>query len=222
MATAFVTPLSTSHAVIDFGFRELKQVTCIRSCKYERNESAGTLWRSRFHQCKACFNLLRRPRNVGSTHLLAQNSSVPNGNSFILRVRSEGDTHNGTPNSRLSSSSSQQAGTTELDLMQLKEIEGRSKLLGKLSEANQYISHLQYELQLKEDSLTDTGKELSAMEMELQVLIDMAQEISGQIIKPGSRKINGLDLHSYLVARLEGEHPALNYAPVLSVPISES
>lgn len=44
----------------------------------------------------------------------------------------------------------------------------------------------------------------------LQVLVNIAQEISRQGIKPGTRKINGRYIHSHLATRLEGEHPALN------------
>lgn len=91
------------------------------------------------------------------------------------------------------------------------------------------------QLRDKDMALMDTASELSTMEMELQVLIlysvsflffyqrlwilltqhvlvqalvDVAQEISRQGIKPGTRKINGRYIHSHLAHRLEGEHPA--------------
>ena len=108
---------------------------------------------------------------------------------------------------------------------------------------------LRPQLRQKEEALVETASEMSAMEMELQVLIltfsvetyvtsssdyswmigcrmlaflpdldhnrlqvlvDIALEISRQGIKPGSRKINGRYIHAHLASRLEGEHPTLN------------
>lgn len=99
------------------------------------------------------------------------------------------------------------------------------------------------QLRDKDMALVDTATELSTMEMELQVLIptcslfrffiilknlsfliehvllqalvDVAQEISRQGIKPGTRKINGRYIHSHLASRLEGEHPALSLVSCL-------
>ncbi|KAK4367915.1 hypothetical protein RND71_011707 [Anisodus tanguticus] len=101
----------------------------------------------------------------------------------------------------------------------------RSKLLKKLSEANRYNRLLKrerrdtcpsaeglsetaalptkVELQAKEDALVNFKSELSVVELELQVLVRLAEEISKSAIPAGSRKVNGRYIQSHLFSRLE-------------------
>lgn len=79
----------------------------------------------------------------------------------------------------------------------------RSKLLKKLSEANRYNRVLKRELQAKEDALVNFKSELSVIELEIQVLVKLAEEITKSDIPAGSRKINGRYIQSHLFSRLE-------------------
>ncbi|KAM3363309.1 protein PTST, chloroplastic isoform X3 [Capsicum galapagoense] len=79
----------------------------------------------------------------------------------------------------------------------------RSKLLKKLSEANRYNRMLKRELQAKEDALVNFKSELSVIELEIQVLVRLADEIAKSAIPSGSRKINGRYIQSHLFSRLE-------------------
>ncbi|CAN4079883.1 unnamed protein product [Withania somnifera] len=79
----------------------------------------------------------------------------------------------------------------------------RSKLLKKLSEANRYNRLLKRELQAKEDMLVNFKSELSVIELEIQVLVRLAEEIAKYDIPAGSRKINGRYIQSHLFSRLE-------------------
>ncbi|KAG0586424.1 hypothetical protein KC19_2G089800 [Ceratodon purpureus] len=194
---ALSSSLSSSHAVIDLGFNEYGQGNCKQKREYGRQESAVVSRQSR-GQCRAAFGVLRRPRNLAASRLLVQNSRTPNEDSVVLRVRSRDDSYKGAS----SISTKPKNPFSELGPSP-HEYEGRPKLLKKLSEANQYIRHLQHELREKEEALVETASEMSAMEMELQVLVNLAQEISRQGIKPGTRKINGRYIHSHLASRLE-------------------
>ncbi|CAN4083121.1 unnamed protein product [Withania somnifera] len=79
----------------------------------------------------------------------------------------------------------------------------RSKLLTKLSEANRFNRLLKRELQAKEDTLVNFKSELSVIELEIEVLVRLAEEIAKSGIPAGSRKINGRYIQSHLFSRLE-------------------
>ncbi|KAI3910398.1 hypothetical protein MKX01_034792 [Papaver californicum] len=85
----------------------------------------------------------------------------------------------------------------------------RSKLLKKLSEANQHNRFLKRQLQIKEDALVEFKSDLAVMELEIQALVMLAEEIAKTGIPPGSRKINGKYIHSQLISRLEDVHKKL-------------
>ncbi|MCL7025153.1 hypothetical protein MKW94_019150 [Papaver nudicaule] len=85
----------------------------------------------------------------------------------------------------------------------------RSKLLKKLSEANQHNRFLKRQLQMKEDALVEFKSNLAVMELEIQALAMLAAEIAKTGIPPGSRKINGKYIHSQLISRLEDVHKKL-------------
>ncbi|KAK3024407.1 hypothetical protein RJ639_043365 [Escallonia herrerae] len=79
----------------------------------------------------------------------------------------------------------------------------RTKLVKKLSEANQQNRFLKRQLQVKEDALVDFKRELATMELEIQALVALAEEIAISGIPKGSRKINGKYIQYYLRSRLE-------------------
>ncbi|CAK9217699.1 unnamed protein product [Sphagnum jensenii] len=85
----------------------------------------------------------------------------------------------------------------------IRESDIRSKLVRKLSEANQQIRQLKKEVQEKDDKMFRCRSELASMELELQVLVNIAQEIAKEGGKPGTPKINGRYIHSHLAYRLE-------------------
>ncbi|KAI3848365.1 hypothetical protein MKW98_005745 [Papaver atlanticum] len=85
----------------------------------------------------------------------------------------------------------------------------RSKILKKLSEANQHNRFLKRQLQIKEDALVEFKSDVAVMELEIQALVVLAEEIAKTGIPPGSRKINGKYIHSQLISRLEGVHRKL-------------
>ncbi|KAK2986708.1 hypothetical protein RJ640_010933 [Escallonia rubra] len=79
----------------------------------------------------------------------------------------------------------------------------RTKLVKKLSEANQQNRFLKRQLQVKEDALVDFKRELATMELEIQALVALAEEIAISGIPKGSRKLNGKYIQYYLRSRLE-------------------
>ncbi|OVA01714.1 hypothetical protein BVC80_9071g36 [Macleaya cordata] len=95
------------------------------------------------------------------------------------------------------------------ELMSLLTDSERSKLIRKLSEANQHNRFLKRQLQIKEDALLNFKSELAVMEFEIQALVTLAEEIAKTGIQPGSRKINGKYIHSHLISRLEAVHNKL-------------
>ncbi|EYU41341.1 hypothetical protein ABFS82_12G025300 [Erythranthe guttata] len=85
----------------------------------------------------------------------------------------------------------------------------RSKLIKKLSEANQQNRFLKRELLVKEDALVNFKSELAMIELEIQALVGLAGEIANFTIPDGSRKINGKYIQSHLLSRLEAVHEKL-------------
>ncbi|KAJ1277807.1 hypothetical protein BS78_04G031100 [Paspalum vaginatum] len=82
----------------------------------------------------------------------------------------------------------------------------RSKLLRRLSEANQYNRFLKRQLQIKDDAVVKFKSELAVLELELQALVGLAAEIANFDVPLGSRKINGKYIQSHLLSRLEAIH----------------
>ncbi|KAL3683060.1 hypothetical protein R1sor_001082 [Riccia sorocarpa] len=87
----------------------------------------------------------------------------------------------------------------------------RSRLLRKLSEANQFNRHLLRQVAIREKVIQQSKQKISALELELGVLVKIAQEIAKEGGKPGTRKINGRYIHSHLAVRLEEFVCALLY-----------
>ncbi|XVF20622.1 hypothetical protein REPUB_Repub12eG0016900 [Reevesia pubescens] len=85
----------------------------------------------------------------------------------------------------------------------------RAKLTKKLSEANQQNRFLKRQLHIKEDALANFKSELAVTELEIQMLVSLAEEISKAGIPEGSRKINGRYIQSHLHTRLEALHKNL-------------
>lgn len=79
----------------------------------------------------------------------------------------------------------------------------RAKLIKKLSEANQHNRFLKRQLHIKEDTLVNFKSELAVTELEIQALVNLAEEIAKSPIHQGSRKINGKYVQSHLLSRLE-------------------
>ncbi|XP_022894801.1 protein PTST, chloroplastic isoform X2 [Olea europaea var. sylvestris] len=79
----------------------------------------------------------------------------------------------------------------------------RSKLIKKLSEANQQNRFLKRQLQTTENSLISFKSELATMDLEIQALVNLAEEIANYNIPDGSRKINGKYIQSHLLSRLQ-------------------
>ncbi|EFH44958.1 predicted protein [Arabidopsis lyrata subsp. lyrata] len=79
----------------------------------------------------------------------------------------------------------------------------RSKLVKKLSEANQQNRFLKRQLKTQEDEITNIKSELALMELELQALVKLAEEIANLGIPEGSRKISGKYIQSHLLSRLD-------------------
>lgn len=80
----------------------------------------------------------------------------------------------------------------------------RTKLLRKLSEANQHNRYLKRQLLVREDAFTQFKSELAVTELEIQALLNMAKEIVSYGIPAGSRKINGKYVQSLLLLQLQG------------------
>ncbi|KAI5318250.1 hypothetical protein L3X38_037958 [Prunus dulcis] len=85
----------------------------------------------------------------------------------------------------------------------------RTKLIKKLSEANQQNRFLKRQLHIKEDSLVNFKSELAVLELEIQALVKLAEENTKSVIPQGSRKINGKYIQSHLLSRLEAVHEKL-------------
>ncbi|XP_019103519.1 protein PTST, chloroplastic isoform X2 [Beta vulgaris subsp. vulgaris] len=79
----------------------------------------------------------------------------------------------------------------------------RSKLVKKLSEANQHNRFLKRQLQGREEALVNFKGDLAVLEREIQALVALADEITKAGIPEGSRKINGKYIHSHLISRLK-------------------
>ncbi|KAL1205412.1 Protein PTST [Cardamine amara subsp. amara] len=79
----------------------------------------------------------------------------------------------------------------------------RSKLVKKLSEANQHNRFLKRQLKTQEDEITNIKSELASVELEVQALVKLAEEIANLGIPEGSRKINGKYIQSHLLFRLD-------------------
>ncbi|KAG7543916.1 AMP-activated protein kinase glycogen-binding domain [Arabidopsis thaliana x Arabidopsis arenosa] len=79
----------------------------------------------------------------------------------------------------------------------------RSKLVKKLSEANQQNRFLKRQLKTQEDEITNIKSELALMELEVQALVKLAEEIANLGIPEGSRKISGKYIQSHLLSRLD-------------------
>lgn len=82
----------------------------------------------------------------------------------------------------------------------------RSKILKKLSEANQYNRFLKRQLQIKDHTVVKFKSELAVLELELQALVGLAEEVANFDVPSGSRKINGKYIQSHLLSRLEAVH----------------
>ncbi|CAH8316338.1 unnamed protein product [Eruca vesicaria subsp. sativa] len=85
----------------------------------------------------------------------------------------------------------------------------RSKLVKKLSEANQHNRFLKRQLKTQEDEITNIKSELAIMELEVQALVNLAEEIANLGIPQGSRKISGKYVQSHLLTRLDAVHNKL-------------
>ncbi|KAL5664437.1 hypothetical protein ACJX0J_024545, partial [Zea mays] len=82
----------------------------------------------------------------------------------------------------------------------------RSRLLRRLSEANQYNRFLKRQLQIKDDAVVKFKGELAVLELEMQALVGLAEEVANFDVPLGSRKINGKYIQSHLLSRLEAVH----------------
>ncbi|KAM5551779.1 protein PTST, chloroplastic-like [Rosa sericea] len=85
----------------------------------------------------------------------------------------------------------------------------RTKLITKLSEANQQNRFLKRQLHIKEDELVNFKSELAVLELEIQALVKLAEENAKSVIPVGSRKINGKYIQSHLLSRFEAVHEKL-------------
>eukprot|EP00850_Spirogloea_muscicola_P008194 SM000043S15822 [mRNA] locus=s43:295138:299387:- [translate_table: standard] len=85
----------------------------------------------------------------------------------------------------------------------------RTRMMTKLSEANQYNRHLSRELQQRDAIVKQARQELASIEAELQALVSISNEIAGLETKAGTRKINGRYIQSYLAISLADVHRRL-------------
>lgn len=113
-------------------------------------------------------------------------------------------------------------GIEELKLLQADS--ERSKLINKLSEANQHNRYLQRQLKIKEDALVSFQSEIAVLDYEIQALANLAVEVVRSGIPAGSRQINGNFIQSVLLDRLRALHVKLeeqmeDIDPVLSKEI---
>ncbi|XP_078433373.1 PROTEIN TARGETING TO STARCH (PTST) [Wolffia australiana] len=92
---------------------------------------------------------------------------------------------------------------------QLKELfidSQRRRLARKLSEANQHSRFLKRQLIARDDDLVNIRSELASLELEIQALVELAEEVASYGAPPSSRKINGKYVQSHLVSRLQAVH----------------
>ncbi|CAA7405602.1 unnamed protein product [Spirodela intermedia] len=92
------------------------------------------------------------------------------------------------------------------DSTQLKELfldSERRRLITKLSEANQHNRYLKRQLIARDDDLVNIRSELAFLELEIQVLTELAEEIASYGVSSSSRKIKGKYIQSHLVSRLQ-------------------
>lgn len=92
------------------------------------------------------------------------------------------------------------------ELKSLRTDSERSKLICKLSEANQHNRCLKRQLKIKEDALVSFKNELAVVEHEIQALVALAAEVARSGIPAGSRKIKGKYIQSHLLSRLQAMH----------------
>eukprot|EP00850_Spirogloea_muscicola_P010935 SM000066S20410 [mRNA] locus=s66:142094:146102:- [translate_table: standard] len=85
----------------------------------------------------------------------------------------------------------------------------RTRMMTKLSEANQYNRHLSRELQQRDTIVKQARQELAGIEAELQALVSISNEIAGLGTTAGTRKINGRYIQSYLAISLADVHRRL-------------
>ncbi|KAF9592448.1 hypothetical protein IFM89_014938 [Coptis chinensis] len=85
----------------------------------------------------------------------------------------------------------------------------RSKLVNKLSEANQQNRFLKRQLHDSEEALVSFKTELADLELEIKALATLAEEVAKSGIPQDSRKINGKYIQSHLLSRLEAVHVKL-------------
>ncbi|ESQ47049.1 hypothetical protein EUTSA_v10027873mg [Eutrema salsugineum] len=112
----------------------------------------------------------------------------------------------GTEESSLSEDSLDDSVSRPLSSDELKSLlidNERSKLVKKLSEANQHNRFLKRQLKTQEDEIANIKSELAVMELEVQALVRLAEEIANLGIPQGSRKISGKYIQSHLLSRLE-------------------
>uniref|UniRef100_A0ACD5V7J6 Uncharacterized protein n=1 Tax=Avena sativa TaxID=4498 RepID=A0ACD5V7J6_AVESA len=118
------------------------------------------------------------------------------------------DLENGSvpSNSTSSSSGQNREQLTSDELKSLLADTERSKLLRKLSAANQHNRFLKRQAQIKDDAVVKFRSELAVLELELQTLVGLAEEIANFDVPSGSRKVNGKYIQSHLLSRLEAVH----------------
>lgn len=109
-------------------------------------------------------------------------------------------------NSTSSSSGRDSEQLTSDELKSLLADTERSKLLRKLSEANQHNRFIKRQSQIKDDAVVKFRSELAVLELELQTLVGLAEEIANFDVPSGSRKVNGKYIQSHLLSRLEAVH----------------
>lgn len=90
---------------LGLGFSEYGQANCKQKCGYYTK-------RSRVQE-RGAFTVLRNPRNLAASRLLVQNSSMPDEDSVVLRVRSGDDLH-GVPPFQFSSLNGDAADTSKV------------------------------------------------------------------------------------------------------------
>lgn len=123
---------------------------------------------------------------------------------FLVRVGSTEEEHSLSEDS-LNDSVSRPLTSEELKSLLIDN--QRSKLVKKLSEANQHNRFLKRQLKTQEEEITNIKSELAIMELEVQALVNLAEEIANLGIPQGSRKISGKYIQSHLLTRLDGSSP---------------
>ncbi|KAL0904792.1 hypothetical protein M5K25_026943 [Dendrobium thyrsiflorum] len=155
-------------------------------CLWSEPRSSRPRWCSPMRSFTASISLNHGASSLSEDHL-------SNGN-----IVSEGASEKDLP---------QKLGTDELKSLLLDS--ERSRLLKKLSEANQYNRFLKRQLQIKDDVLVSLKNEVALLELESQALVNLAEEVANSVVQPGSRKINGKYIQSHLLSRLQAVHERL-------------